>query len=355
MAVEPLASSWTDRLTRPVLERVWFFARKQIFHASRLNADDVNSWMVESPDHMGDPAKKADRQVHQYATGLLVRSIPNIQVFGEEEDLTNLVLDPYQFKYIAYLDAIDGSAQAWSLPGGWGHVLVIQQFIMADPASGLPVCEPRFVAVVDAEGRIVSAEPLELSAYVDVSLVGRPHLESVNDTLESEPAVTEWMSDYDNLTYDAEGDQFSITGAPILMVGGYKPKTWPLFSRLRSMMREAWSAAPVFNTAGSPVTRKVIQNADNVAVQLGPSTLWDGVCAALVARAGGCVIPIGQVEPPSVDIVWGWWKHFGYKRSKDNPDRWEPDHCIPPFVAGMDPERVATVAKMCREAIGEMA
>jgi hypothetical protein len=340
--------SWSDLLTKPVLEPTWFYARTQVFNASRMNVDEETSWMVESPEHMGDPAKKADRLVHQFASSRLGSVIPGIQVFGEEEDLTNLCLDP-TFRYIAYLDAIDGSAQAWSLPGGWSHVLVIREYIKTDTARNLPICEPRFVAVVDAEGGVVSAEAAQASPWVDVSLIGRPQPEVINDRFQIVEQQADWMSDYDDLTFDAEGDKFFITGAPIALVGGYKPKAWKQFKSFREQMLKRSDKAPVFNTAGSPVARKVIQNADNVAIQLGNSTLWDGATALLVARAGGTVIELGKQSPTPASDVWNWWSTFGYERDgtdSEGKPRWKPSHCIPAFIAGMDQERVTDISRM---------
>ncbi len=237
-------------------------------------------------------------------------------------------------RYIGYLDAIDGSAQAWSLPGAWGHVMLVQEFVGL-AADGGPDCQMRFLGVLDAEGGTTFAE--SALPYVSVDIIDRSEGDAYSDDLE--------------LSYSEEGEKFEVTSTPVVLAGGYKPTWWQAFSTLRERVAARWPdvKVPVFNTAGAPVTRKVIQNADNVAVQLAASSLWDGATAALVSRAGGYVFEIGETEPKAHDVVWSWWSQFGYERDP-RPEvvgRWRPATHIPAFVAGMDLARTRAVAEEC--------
>lgn len=110
---------------------------------------------------------------------------------------------------------------------------------------------------------------------------------------------------------------------------------------------------PAQKIAGAPVTRKVIQNADNIAVQLNPSSLWDGVCAVLVAVAGGTVVPIGSTEPTTWDEILEWWSQLGYERDPDRDDgSMRAARRVPGFVAGMRADRVIEAAGMCLDLPG---
>ncbi|MCK9464252.1 MAG: hypothetical protein M0R80_31935 [Proteobacteria bacterium] len=327
-----LSRTWSARLAASIAE-TWFEARREILLASRMEMDD-NVWMTSSPDHMGDPAKKVDQLLHQHAADRLRSLVPGIQVFGEEAELTNLLLRTKDFRYIGYLDAIDGSAQAWSLPGAWGHVMLVQEFVGL-AADGGPDCQMRFLGVLDAEGGTTFAE--SALPYVSVDIIDRSEGDAYSDDLE--------------LSYSEEGEKFEVTSTPVVLAGGYKPTWWQAFSTLRERVAARWPdvKVPVFNTAGAPVTRKVIQNADNVAVQLAASSLWDGATAALVSRAGGYVFEIGETEPKAHDVVWSWWSQFGYERDP-RPEvvgRWRPATHIPAFVAGMDLARTRAVAEEC--------
>lgn len=277
-----LSRTWSHRLA-PLFSEVWFEARREILMASRMEMDDT-VWMTSSPDHMGDPAMKVDQSIHQFADARLRAEVSGIQVFGEESTLSNLLLRTRDYRYLAYLDAVDGSAQAWSLPGAWGHVTVIQEFKGVEAEK--PLCELRFLGVLDAEGGVTMAE--ESVDFVGVDMVDR--------LFEQDTYDDDWIS------YTREGEIFEVTKRPVVLVGGYKPSWWTKFAALRLAICKRWPDAKqtpgsaVFNTAGAPVTRKVIQNADNVAIQLTASTLWDGVAAALVARAGAMFTGWGSVS-----------------------------------------------------------
>ncbi|MBB1512745.1 hypothetical protein H5399_09030 [Tessaracoccus sp. MC1627] len=325
-----LTRTWSHRLA-PLFGDLWFEARREILMASRMEMDDT-VWMTSPPDHMGDPAKKVDQAVHQLADSGLRRLVKGIQVLGEEATLTNLLLRTKDYRYLAYLDAVDGSAQAWSLPGAWGHVTVIQEFTGSSGQE--PQCAARFVGVMDAEGGTTMAE--EGLDYVAVDMVDRMEQDTYDD---------DWIS--------YSGEIFEVTHRPVVLVGGYKPQWWERFAALRLRIRERWPATPempgpaVFNTAGAPVTRKVIQNADNVVVQLTPSSLWDGAGAALISRAGGHVVRVGETAPQDKEAVWAWWSQFGYQRDPKREGHWVPAMHVPPFVAGMDYDRVVAVAELC--------
>ena len=320
--------SWSARVT-PLLADAWFEVRKQILLASRANADG-DSVLISDPRHMGDPAQIVDQHMQQFADSALRRAVPGIQVFGEEAPMSQLLLDTKKFKYLAYLDPVDGSAPAWAIPGGWGHVVVIQQYVGLK--KGQPYCPPRYVGVLDAEGGTVVYDITE--PYVAIDLI--------DQAFEGGEAY-----DSDPLTYDSD-TFYEITAKPVLIVGGYKPHWWSRFSALRARAIECWPEAQVFNVAGAPVTRKVIQNADNVAVQLNPSSLWDGVCAILVAAAGGTVVPVGSVEPVGLEEVRDWWSWLGYEKDPDCEDgTMRVARRVPAFIAGMRKDRVCEAARMC--------
>lgn len=324
-----IADTWGRRMA-PVFKDVWFEARRHIHKASRLSADE-DVFFLTSTSHMGDPAQRTDRYIHQFAADRLREHLRWVLVYGEEEDLVSIEMHPAEYRYIAYLDAIDGSAQAWSLPGAWGHVVVIQEYRgMQTDAAGNRVrrFEPRFVGVLDAEGGTATGEAA--MNFVTVNMIDQPDSD-----------VEEGDQEYE------QGTDFEVTGSPVVLVGGYKANWWSRFSSVRSRLVDAMPRAHVFNTAGAPCVRKVIQNADNVIVQLTPSTLWDGAAAALVARAGGFVVALGQTEPLGNDDVWAWWGRFGFEPDADDPDRWVPAACVPPFVAGMDRDHVLAVAECC--------
>jgi hypothetical protein len=68
-----------------------------------------------------------------------------------------MILDDY-FPLLANIDAIDGSAQAWSIPGGWGHVVVIQEHTGTQDADGAEILRPSFIGIADAEGAVVMSD-----------------------------------------------------------------------------------------------------------------------------------------------------------------------------------------------------
>ena len=313
-------------ILHPVLIDAWTEARTQILLASRLDTDSP-ALMITDPDHMGDPAQRVDLHMHQFIAAGLHERYPAMHVYGEEAALGSLLISK-DFPYIAYLDAIDGSAQAWSLPGAWGNVVVVQQFV---PTETNPRnLELRFVAVVDAEGGMTTAEAAD--QFVTVRTLYQIEPDTIDD---------------DQLSYEPDEDLYQITGVPTVLVGGYKPSWWARFAELRRRVSEVWPRSPVFNTAGAPVSRKVIQNADNVAIQLTASTLWDGAAALLVSRAGGVVWPLDADQPLSRDEVWQLWCQFGYEPKPDEPARQRPAAVIPPFVAGMRGDRVEAARRLC--------
>jgi hypothetical protein len=311
---------WID-LMRPVLERGWNEARRTILHAGRLAADD-DVWMLSNPDQMGDPAARADRWMHQYIAAELSRTLPGVAVVGEEHLPNALLLDPNVNRYLAYVDAIDGSRQAFSLPGCWGIPIVAQQHLGGADAHGYPRCAMRYIGIVDAEGVVVATE--EGVPYAEMNVIG-----TAAGSIFSDQLIVQ------------EGDNFGITGDLTLLVSGYKPEWWPAFAELRTRLR----SSPVFNTAGAPVTRKVLQNSDVVVVQTTRSTLWDGAGAGVIAAAGGFVMELGTMEPLPASLVLDWYSQFGYQRRTDEPGRLIERRCIPRFVAGMDWEHVLAVGK----------
>ena len=327
-------SGWSGLIT-PLLRDAWWEMRRQILLASRANSD-TDSVLIADPHHMGDPAQKVDQHMQQFSDSALRRAVPGILVFGEEAPMSQVLLSP-AFNHIAYLDPVDGSAPAWAIPGGWGHVIVIQQFVGL--REGRPYCPLRYVGVLDAEGGTVVYDKTE--PYVAIDLIDQGF--EGGEAYDAEP-----------LTYDGNADTFhEITAKPVLIVGGYKPHWWTRFCVLRERALEHWPEAQVFNIAGAPVTRKVIQNADNIAVQLNPSSLWDGVCAILVSAAGGTVVPIGSTEPAAQDEVLGWWSQLGYERDPDRGDgSMRAARRVPGFVAGMRADRVIEAAGMCHDLPG---
>ncbi|MDO5093436.1 MAG: hypothetical protein Q4D79_08440 [Propionibacteriaceae bacterium] len=331
MSMESIVPSntWSKRLT-PLLTEAWWEARKQILTAPRTNADE-HVWLLEDPDHMGDPAQKVDQHMHQFAADGLHRAVPRIQVFGEEAPMSQLLLSN-DFPYVAYLDAVDGSAQAWALPGAWGHVIIVQQY--QGVIAGEPYCPARYIGVLDAEGG---------TTVFDAALPGVA-VDMIDQMFEGGDVFDDEMVYYDDEAI------FEVTKQPVLLVGGYKPTWWKRFAVLRERILHEWPKAQVFNTAGSPVTRKVIQNGDNVVAQLTPSSLWDGAGAALIAQAGGAVIPIGNSEPLPRDQILSWWSRLGYEPDPSSDgEKYRPALRIPPFVAGMKAERVQVAARLCRD------
>lgn len=322
--------TWSARLT-PLLEGSWWEARRQIMLASRMSADD-DVWLLEDPHHPGDPAQKVDQHMHQHAASKLHAAIPGIQVFGEEAPMVQLLLSAH-FPYVAYLDAIDGSAQAWAMPGAWGQVLIVQEFEGVGE-DGRPRCAPRYLGVVDAEGG---------TTVFDASL-DYVAVDMVDQAFEGGQVFDDELAN--------EGDTiYEVTEQLTALVGGYKPKWWEPFVELRQALLREMPSAQVFNTAGAPVTRKVIQNADNVVIQLQASSLWDGAGAALIARAGGHVIPLGQVQPVTRDEVLAWWSHLGYEADPDGDGKKQRvAKLVPPFVAGMRLDRVQSVARLLMHA-----
>lgn len=235
-----------------------------------------------------------------------------------------------QFPYVAYLDAIDGSAQAWAIPGGWGQVLIVQEFEGVGE-DGLPRCAPRFIGVLDAEGGTTVYDPS--LPYVAVDMV--------DQAFEGGEVFD------DELAYESGESTYEITKQLVVLVGGYKPKWWGAFAAFREAVLSEMPSAQVFNTAGAPVTRKIIQNADNVVVQLRPSSLWDGAGAALIARAGGHVIRLGSDQRLDPDQVLAWWSRLGYEPDPDGDGKKQRVAAlVPPFVAGMRLDRVQSVARL---------
>ncbi|MCA1712790.1 MAG: hypothetical protein LC789_14590 [Actinobacteria bacterium] len=313
-----------DRLmdgVRRCLESGWQRARSQILNASRISADD-EMFMIAHPEHMGDPAHRIDRWLHQWTSRMLERVVTDVQIFGEEQKPVAALFDVHHFNRIGYLDALDGSRQAFCLPGGWSINFVLQRYLGLGP-DRLPKCELVLLAVVDAEG--VSALWTRGNGAVELGLVG---------------ASTEARTVYSDQLLVAEGEDFGVTGQLTVLAGGYKPTWWEDFSALR----EGLPDVPIFNTAGGPVARKVIQNSDVVVVQLTASTLWDGIAAGLIAAAGGFVVEVGGREPLPAEHVLAWFSLFGYERGDTTGGALTESRCVPPFVAGMDEENVKRVA-----------
>ena len=135
--------------------------------------------------------------------------------------MSQVLLSP-AFNHIAYLDPVDGSAPAWAIPGGWGHVIVIQQFVGL--REGRPYCPLRYVGVLDAEGGTVVYDKTE--PYVAIDLIDQGF--EGGEAYDAEP-----------LTYDGNADTFhEITTKPVLIVGGYKPHWWARFCVLRERALE---------------------------------------------------------------------------------------------------------------------
>lgn len=316
---------------RPVLESAWKEARRQILNAAMINADST-TWMFDNPDQMGDAAVKVDKHLHQKIAGWLHVRVPEILVYGEESPPVTMILDPNTFNRIAYVDALDGSRQAFSLPGGWSINLVVQRYL--GPGEDLPNCQVSFLGMVDAEGVTVTwTHPSPYGAEIKIIRV------------DSEDQADGNTDDGERLLADqfvvGEGEDFGITGDPIVVCGGYKPGWWDKFRTLREAVRDV----PVFNTGGAPVARKVLQNSDVVAVQLSDATLWDGVAVGLIAAAGGYVCELGSDKPVPPSRVFEWFSNFGYKRRGSESAQLTENYCIPAYVAGMDGEHVLRIAR----------
>ena len=305
---------------RQVLLAGWREIRPLLMQASVVSADD-EMFLLTDPDHMGDAASRIDTWMHQSLAHQLVRAFDGLQVLGEEGATLNLLLDPRRFRLLAYLDALDGSRQAFTLPGGWSINIVLQQYLGIGTGDKMPRCRVALLAVIDAEG---------------VSAIWSPGIRGVDLRL-GDAAEGTVHSDQLLIT---EGETFGVTGDTTVLAGGYKPDWWEPFRALR----EALPDYAVFNTGGGPVTRKALQNDDIVVVQLVDSTLWDGIPAGLIAAAGGFVCPVGGVEPLAMDTVLAMFDVFGYVRSEDDPGRLVEAYVIPAFVAGMDLGRVQRVA-----------
>ena len=81
---------------------------------------------------------------------------------------------------MGYLDALDGTRQAFTLPGGWSINLIVQQFVGLG-STGLPKFKAEFLGSIDAEG---------------VSIIWMPALESVELKIAGGgPAVPDLLSD----------------------------------------------------------------------------------------------------------------------------------------------------------------
>jgi hypothetical protein len=192
-----------------VLEKAWQEARLQILNAARVSGD-VDIWMLSDPAHMGDPAHKIDQWLQQRLNGWLATEIPDLQILGEEQPPSNLVLDPRVFNRLAYVDALelDGTRQALTLPGGWSIKLAVQKYIGIG-VDGLPECSIEFLGVVDAEGGTVLWSH-ELP-YVELRIIGSA---SQADEIFSDQLVLN------------EGEEFVLTGRTTVVVGGYKALWW---------------------------------------------------------------------------------------------------------------------------------
>lgn len=313
------------------LEILWQDARREIFNAGAYDSDQT--WHFRYADHMGDRQHQIDVWLHQAATRLLNYSHPGMPIFGEENPPTSLLLSTRDFQHIAYLDALDGSRQALSLPGGWSITLLLQKYCGGRDKRDLPKCRVALLAVIDAEGASATWTPAASSVYLKLAGASADG-EMVSDQVVAGQLVSDHL-----LISDGAG--FGVTGELTVLVGGYKPNSWAEFVRLR----EAMPGCPVFNTAGAPVTRKVLQNSDLVVAQLENSTLWDGVGAGLIAAAGGFVIVKGEAEPLPKEHVVEWFDAFGYQSNPTDPGRLQERRCIPAFVAGMDSSNVVRVAQ----------
>lgn len=314
----------------PILEDAWWEARKRLLLLGREQSD-VDRYAQMDPDHMGDPAQLVDIHMHQFFDARLKQAVPGILVFGEEAPMRQVLLNAHSFPFVAFVDPIDGSAAAWSLPGGWGQVIVIQKFINTQ-ADGTPVMQLLFIGVIDAEGGTTTFDFTTDRLEIDTLGQGFEGGES---------------RDRDPLTY--AGGCFEVTGLPTVLIGGYKPKSdwWLPFKTVREKLlsHPTLNKAQVFNIAGAPAARKVIQNADNVVIQLNNSTLWDGSAALLIAAADGTVIRRGDTEPCSFDEILSWWSKPAYQLKKREI---EPCRQVPGFIAGMRPDRVRDVAELCQ-------
>lgn len=304
-----------------VLEGAWQFARALLLNAGVTSADQT-TYMDQDPEHMGDAAHRIDLMLHQWIDARLMSAFLGMRTAGEENPPNGLLLDPQFFNHIAYIDALDGSRQAFVLPGAWSINLVVQRYLGLDRITATPRCCVSFIGSIDAEGVSVHWTPAIPGVQLQLAGNGNPLPLTACDQL-----------------LVADGEEFGVTGDTTVLAGGYKTRWWDDFRSLR----EAVLDVPAFNTAGAPVARKAIQNADVVVVELNRSTLWDGIAAGLIAGAGGYVCELGQTEALPAETVMNWFNEFGYERRAASR-RLKERYPVPGFVAGMDGKRVENVA-----------
>jgi fructose-1,6-bisphosphatase/inositol monophosphatase family enzyme len=299
------------------LPGIWLAARGEVLGASQVDADSV--FHLTDPAHLGDPAVRADQAIHQHVHGQLARLYPNIVVVGEEARPRSLLLDPARFNLIAQVDALDGSKQAFALAGGWSTVVVLQQYLGASLAG--PDLRTVAVVVVAAEGVAVSAVSGVRAAFVTPLLP-----EDIPGTVFSDQVVV------------SDGSSGGVFEETIVVTSGYKP-TW---REAHVAVLSACHDLTVFDAAGSPATLKALLNDDVVVVQPLSSALWDGAASYLIAKAGGFVIPVGSLEPLHESEVFGWFDQLGWHVEEGQlASVLQP---VPPFVAGMNFDRVCDVA-----------
>jgi len=376
----------------PYFLKIWDYTRSKVFAPGLMDAERKPGFIRDDDDtHIGDPAALADVQVHQKAEAELVKALHplGVKVVGEEGVVTQLALDEDDFPLLANVDAIDGSAQAWSIPGGWGHVVVLQQYCGVEDDQETFRLQARFIGIADAEGAVVMADDSSddidespLAASSSGFLLDRfdtkpvPKVTAVPfdlqaiKTLETESGsligaggvpleVSDNAAEFNRLVFDGADQAISLTPDQTVLVGGYKPAWWERFSALCELVRadgKFLKNAHIFNTAGAPVARKAVINQNVVIAQLTWSSLWDGAAAAIIAKAGGHVIPlmaadgtIPPLTPVPVETVWSWYSTFGWTRNKDH--RWTPRMVIPPFVAGLDDGKVIELAEFCGQVL----
>jgi hypothetical protein len=328
----------------PLHARTWHEMRR---HIHNWDQDDTEvhggEYLDRVPDkedplHSGDAAKPIDKAMH----GFLDRELPKAlsgtrwersRIHGEEQRPSIAALADPAWTSTIMVDPVDGTRQAGTIPGCYSSNLVAQEHV-GRRDDGLLVSQLRYLGMVDAEGFVVQVSIPD--GAVEVRLLGAGEGHVFSDPV--------YVQDRDLRVRPSRDADIPV------LIGAYKqepepPKnpamwTWHQFKYAREVLR----SHPVFNTGGAPVTHKVLRRAA-VGVELSPSTLWDGVMAAFVAAAGGCVVRLGETEPLTRREVLGWFDNFGYEYTEKSETDLGDAHPIPAFVAGMTFDHVVEVAE----------
>lgn len=265
--------------------------------------------------HIGEPGQAVDQLLHQILERTIRKHLPDALVIGEERHPTGMAFSK-TFRLCAVIDALDGTAQLKILSGAWGVVALLYGINPDDLNDWMLLA----AVVVDAEGGVVTNGRLD--NFVELGRV-----DSKNSWIHSDRGLNSGKK-------------------PMIAMGSYKPSATDVLAKVRGELGELL----FFNAGGSPSIRKIITYPEAVMITPASSTVWDGIGALLIQRAGGYVVLLGETEPCAEKQIMSWYDQFPFKPTgTGSAYDLVPIRTVPPHVAGRDQNHVMEIARRLKQ------